>query len=436
MDMPKLKLPPRGFTMDDSFECAKQKGTLSHIVAETITEQNKKLKITYKKGDSERQQLVKACAAFNKSFQETRELIDVRVQKYLLDHGGEAGSWPDCTSLSDIELNYSTESLLEFDYFGDEYVVSDTVPTLPFLRRKSEDFIYRNTYKAQDSPAFSEEAQREKELRKALDRAKEDRSVVLPVLTLLAALYLLFALANWVGNDLWGTDETILKHMLQTIKGVNLGGVLGSLRDALCSALNFPSWLSIKAYENFRKGYDVLMLFLCAAVAVGAFFTGGMTCYFIKANWVYAQAKRQYERFVSRESYKNSAAENAQWQEKAQALSDEWHQAWFKWAQIHKGRVGLTHLDWLMEQSRASEHPEKEKEMREQVRNDLGLAIPEDFNALLWWKRFDQRTDALVQEYAESGEKSFDELPNPARTLLTTQATREMVEQGLAEYIN
>lgn len=434
MDIPKLKLPPKGFTVDDSYDSAHQQGTLAQIVKDAILEQNKKLKVPYAKGDSNRQRDEKACKAFNESFQKTRELIDTRVQEYLLSHEGEAGSWPDSTSVDSIE--WSKLSTLEFDYFGDEYEAVEKYG-ISFLHRKSENFVYRNTYEAPDSPSFADIAKKEKELREALDQAKKERTVIMPFLFLLLAVYLVFAFVSLLGNEFWGTDETILHPMIHSLREIDVEGVLGTLRNAFCSMLNFPGWLreTIRNSELLGPGYSVIMFLLCAALAVGGYLAGGVAYYSFKDNLVYAKTRRQYEKFFNKEEYKRGAAENAQWREKAQALSDEWHKAWFRWVQIHKGGVGVTRMRRLLERSRAMDLPEEEKKMREQVREDLGLRIPDDTNALVWWKLFDRRTDTLVVEYAENGETSFDELSNSARTRLVEQVVQEMVEEGLAEYI-
>lgn len=96
-EIPELRPPKKDNSMEEAFLKA-QKGTdgFAKKLTDIINEQDQKpMPISHKSGDSKAAIAKSACDAVNRRHQETRELIDRRMQDYLMENGGRVDLWPD-----------------------------------------------------------------------------------------------------------------------------------------------------------------------------------------------------------------------------------------------------------------------------------------------------------------------------------------------------
>ena len=100
-EIPELRPPKKDNSMEEAFLKA-QKGTdgFAKKLTDIINEQDQKpMPISHKSGDSKAAIAKSACDAVNRRHQETRELIDRRMQDHLMENGGRVDLWPDSVSV-------------------------------------------------------------------------------------------------------------------------------------------------------------------------------------------------------------------------------------------------------------------------------------------------------------------------------------------------
>lgn len=418
MDIPALKLPQEDYSLGEVYtkkENAEE--GFGKALREIIEEQDRKgFDISYRAGTSLRERAEIACKKINDHHQQTRRRIDEELQTYLLYSDGVVGYWHDSVSGSVISWKDIASESVNFDYFGDEYEISGP-SNAPVIRRKSNKFIYRNTYKAPDAPEYIEIKKEEDELRKEFSGTWGISDVIISLVSLLVVLLGGFACFAFIAEICdSGFVEGTLRPLL-TEWAAKLGtGRIQVMLEKLFSFLLIPAdKLSVKTFS------DLLGLLISAALAFVPTIFGAMI---FLGGLIQHSSWKKYKKFIKSRRYQDVTAKNKAHCEQDQALSDEWHRAWFEWVKANKHHAGELALDFVMQQIKDTQ----ESHNRATIKEELGIDIPEGISAADWMQRLNK---GLEEKVAQMGKEVYGELSPEDGVAVMHEVLREMVDEGM-----
>lgn len=417
----KLSLPPEGFNVQDAYDASKREGSLSQLVMDIIAQKQKGLKLRYQEKDSPRQQAEKFCKAINRNFQETREEIDRKVMDYLLRHDGKADSWPDCAGLDEMGWDNVHTGPMAFDYFGDDFEVTGPHFDKEYyiISRRKEEFVYHDTYEPPHLPAYDAGWKEISWIEGRLGDVGDGRRRCLPLLCLL--FFLLFLPFGFASLAL--LSEMLSQSVTQgPFRPVVLGWIArlgeGSLRETVHTIYQV---LIMPAEEYPACGVIGRVIY--------ALVTFGLTLIplgLLLRHLYLLHFKRKMRRLEK--DMEEIGREDTRWMENCRKVSEQWHRAWFKWAQEYKRRPGVTRIGAMLR----GITPDDERMLREEIRTTFGVEATSEVDILDWKPIYFGKADRYAKEMSENGETDIEKLPKELRTKIWRLALREMVEEGYA----
>lgn len=354
MPMPTLTYPPADYSYTVAFLAKERKdlGPLAYAFHQEADSYQETHRIQVEVSSSADSYGVKKahCDAINSYYAGLRAHMADWMQQYILAHGGKVDSWPDpATSL------YSTfEQLpgdkITFDYFGADYMIFPD----GHVDRETPDLVYRNEYRyAAKTPyqnlLFLQNWLKQKS---AKDRGKkQNTSLFLRILSILGAVYCVFAVLITLGEVFFGIGNSVIA--LNESAGDNGWMAVGTMLLAL------PLYLYSFVQAIFSDISPALGV-VFTVILVGAWVLGAVVCWSVfhsyqqaAKEWKQEQkrwAKAEEDRKKSLNSLQNSPEEWAKAQKteaeeqakkaEMEAFAEEWHRAWFDWACQQKYKAG------------------------------------------------------------------------------------------------
>lgn len=321
MEFPKLNLPPKDYSLLDSFADRNQSSTFAGKLYSVMTAYQKehRARLTYESYDTQKQLKEKACSTVNAYYKEMRCKIDEEMQAYILEHDGNIDSWSD--SDGDTVLRYENvgDAQFVFDYFGEDF----TVTFSGNVARKSSKLIYQNHYRFPGTKKYLEAEEKRKQLENSVKNEKDTGGRASMVLGLIGFLYLLFGILSILGDMLFGWDGALYTFIeANTSTGI-----------AILAGLPYVMYILIVGI--FGELTDSMVVFFMV-ILLGACLIGMLFCfsYFssgrknVKALKL---AKKELNRWIKSADYKKIAAENEELRKKNEDLAEQWHRAWYHW---------------------------------------------------------------------------------------------------------
>lgn len=419
----KLSLPPEGFTVQDAYDASKREGSLSQIVMDIIIQNRKELKLRWREKDSPRQKTEGFCEAINKNFQETREEIDQKVMDYLLRHDGKADSWPDCAGLDEMNWEDVQTGPVAFDYFGDDYQVTGphSDSELYIISRKQDELVYHNTYIPEHLPAYNA---KRKEVEYIADKLRNAGPIRQRCLPLLCLLFFLLSLFTGLASLALISEMTVQYISLGSLRPMMLewGLTLGEgffpnlIRDTL-SWLFFPS---VMYRENLSSGVTEGAVAYALIAFVLTLIMLGLLVHYLRLlplKWKVHRLKKEI---------REMEPENLLWEESCRKISEEWHQAWFKWAQEYKMRPGVTRTGCLLRGMSADD----ERKLREAIRDVFGVRVRPEMDIVDWNFTFSILKRKHAQHLTGNDDPDFDGLPEEMQIQISQLIIQDMLKEG------
>lgn len=276
------------------------------------------------------------------------------MQQYILSHGGKVDSWPDTATSIVSVFRELPEDEIAFDYFGADYTVFPD----GHVGRETPDLVYRNHYSYSAATPYTNLQKEKNRLEQEKAKPKKDKtdtSLFLRVLSLLGALYCVFALFITLGEVFFGIGDSVIA--LNESAGDNAPLAIGTFLLAL--PLHLYSFV-LAIFSSLSSGVTIAF----TVILLGAWVLGAVVClltfssYQAKAKSSAAQWNKDREDHARSESSRKAALqdlanspekwEKAQREEEAEkakkaemeAFAEEWHRAWFEWARRQKQQAG------------------------------------------------------------------------------------------------
>ncbi len=433
-EIPELRPPKKDNSMEEAFLKA-QKGTdgFAKKLTDIINEQDQKpMPISHKSGDYKAAIAKSACDAVNRRHQDTRELIDRRMQDHLMENGGRVDLWPDSVSVGKAGWKDIDYDDVRFDYFGDVYVVKSE-GSKHAVARKSREFIYRNTYKAPDSPEFCAIQKRYKDAQKEMDKAHGQVSHFLVLLFFVGAVYLAYALLSVIGDMIFGISKSFVEPLYYSW-GLDVPGegVPCLLKNIAYILLGGPAYLHYMLKDGIGGPAGTKIYWIIVVIAL-LFMAGGAVLCWVRlhetraSNREYKRAKAAFREIADSEEYKRAGEENEQWKRDSKAFSEQWHREWFQWVKAHKEYGGQSAVEAALKGAAGVKQTLREAEARAAM-EEMGFDPPEGVTAVQWTERF---TGLLDEGMEKCGAEDIDQMAPEDRQKVMEEVLYQMAKENL-----
>ena len=358
MPMPTLTYPPADYSYTVACLAEKKKdlGPLAYAFHQEATNYQETHRIHVEVPSSAGTLEVRKaiCDAINTHQGNFRAHMADWMQQYILAHGGKVDSWPDPATSIYSTFEQLPGDKITFDYFGADYMVFPD----GHVDRETPDLVYRNHYAYAPATPYTDLQKEKKFLERKIVKPKKekaDTSLLVRILTLLGALYCVFAVLITLGEVFFGIGDSVIA--LNESAGDNAPLAVATFLLAL--PLHVYSFVPA-IFSGLSTGVTIAF----TVILLGAWVLGAVVClltfssYQAKAKSSAAQWKKDRENFARSESNRKTALQNLEnspekW-EKAQraeeaekakqpemdAFAEEWHRAWFDWACQQKYKAG------------------------------------------------------------------------------------------------
>ena len=320
MDLPKLTLPPKTYSVSDSIKDQERASTFAGELSAVISAYDRRHQAQAQDAVDKKVLTSDACKKVNEHYKKMRGQIDQEMQTYILEHDGQIDSWADSAGEEVLRYRDVESAAFVFDYFGEDYAVSSSGK----VARKSSGLVYRNAYSFPGTEAYNELEPEWHQLDDSFRKAKAACSKSSGLLSLIGLLYLLFGIVSVLGDILFG---------------------FGSVLDPIIEASDLSRSISIIAalpyilyslIVGIFGGVSDRMAIFCIALLLGACLIGLLFCLscfgqYRKNAKVRKRAKKELNAFMTRTDFKRIAAENEALRKKNEDLAEQWHRAWYRW---------------------------------------------------------------------------------------------------------
>lgn len=321
-----LKLPPKNYTLLQSWADAETPGTFAHAfhtaLAEIEDSPQGNLTAHYNEDNSSSQKAASVCATINGYHERLRRRLDHRMQQYVLDHGGVIDSWPDPVSVWSKSSDLVEGTRFVFDYFGEDY----TADLFGGASRRSPDLIYRNTY---DYPYDRPLEDRRKVLEQVAETGKRERGFLPRLGYALVVLYCLFGAASILAELIAGRGQALMDLPNQWGTGE---GALSLVVGGLWFVLTLPLRLYLFAMDFFRNFPTDLIFILIPILFLGfllfwVYIFGSTLVKMSKAARRGKTAQKKLDALLQSPEYRQAR----QREEEEKQMAEAWHRAWYDW---------------------------------------------------------------------------------------------------------
>lgn len=320
-----LKLPPKNYTLLQSWADAETPGTFAHAfhtaLAEIEDSPQGNLTAYYNEGNSSSQKAASVCVTINGYHERLRRRLDHRMQQYVLDHGGVIDSWPDPVSVWTKSSDLVEGTQFVFDYFGEDYTAD-----LLGASRRSPNLIYRNTY---DYPYDRPLEKRRELLEQVAETGKRERGFLPRLGYALVVLYCLFGAASILAELIAGKGQALMDLPNQWGTGED---ALSLVVGGLWFVLTLPLRLYLFAMDFFRNFPTDLIFILIPILFLGfllfwVYIFGSTLVKMSKAARRGKSAQKKLDALLQSPEYRQAR----QREEEEKQMAEAWHRAWYDW---------------------------------------------------------------------------------------------------------
>lgn len=301
-------------------------------------------KITHPHDTDELKRAQRICDTFNSKSYEMRRYIDQQMQEYLLTHDGIIEAWPysqgRSTKYMDVPLgtygiSRALQTDFDFDYFGNDYEVIGSGASM-VIRRKTPEKIYRNTYRFPGTREYNRQHDRETSLVRSIENTDSNVPGISGWLWKIGLVYFVCIILALV-VDLLIPYSAPIYDFVKTLEAesVNMEISVGLVIKALFGVLMMP----LAVHAPMVQGTDIpWLLYLMTGTLMLPFICGAAwTGYHVhkghKIRQESIQLHKELDELQSSEEYQRICAENEKLRKENEALAEQWHRAWFQWAQ-------------------------------------------------------------------------------------------------------
>lgn len=272
----------------------------------------------------------------NKRYASMRNIIDAQMMDYLIRHEGRIDSWPvpaDLDGMMQFSCGKSgdmKESLLYFDYFGQNYTAKAYE-----IVRADEELEYRDTYQCPNTQEYDDMKSRLLQLDRQAQAGGSKGKIRMGAVRTILALVGLVLLAFSIILQLRG--GAMMEGWLTYLNGA-VDKEFDSLVNVLTVIVSIPAWVALK-FSLLLREWSIDMcgnawvlpgsaMILCLLPALRTCLRRSRQKKRLRAC---DEARAEASALRASDEYRAVIQRNDEFREKQSAMSEEWHRAWYSY---------------------------------------------------------------------------------------------------------